>query len=161
MSTDSEQNELTTLVIGLGNLYRSDDALGIVVARLLKTRSPGHVTVIEQSGEGAALMEAWQDFSTVIIVDAMNSDAEPGTIYRFDASSEPLPGRIFHYSTHAFSLVEAIELARTLGELPQRLIVYGIQGKNFAAGQQLSAEVEHAIGVVIERLLTETAPVFN
>lgn len=159
MSGRPAQDEQFTLVIGIGNVYRGDDALGIVVARRLKARNPVRTTVIEQSGEGAALLEAWQDASTVIVVDAMNSVAQPGSIRRFDAHSEPLPSRIFPCSTHAFSLLEAIELARVLGLLPRRLIVYGVQGKSFAPGEGLSAEVEHA-AVVLERLLAETELAF-
>jgi len=152
MSTSQVQDEQFTLVIGIGNLYRGDDALGIVVARRVKARNPAQVTIVEQSGEGAALLEAWQDASSVIVVDAMNSGARPGTIQRFDAHTEPLPGRTFPCSTHAFGLLEAMELARVLGKLPQRLIVYGVEGKSFAPGEGLSAEVEQAADE-LERLL--------
>ena len=152
MSTRPVQDEQLTLVIGIGNFYRGDDALGIVVARRLKARNPDHITIVEQSGEGAALMAAWQHASSVIVVDAMKSGAQPGSIQRFDAHTEPLPSRIFPKSTHAFSLVEAIELARVLGQLPQQLIVYAVEGKNIAPGEGLSAEVEQAADE-LERLL--------
>ena len=141
------------LIIGIGNEYRGDDAVGLIVARRLKERLADSVIVLEQSGDGAALMEAWRGAETVIIIDAVMSGAAPGTIHRFDASAQPLPKGAFRCSTHAFGVAEAIELARALGDLPQRLVVYGIEGKNFAAGVGLSAEVEKAAGETVRQAL--------
>jgi len=141
------------LIIGLGNQYRRDDAAGLVAARRLKEAAPAHVRVLEESGEGTALMESWQGADTVILIDALDSGAKPGTVRRLDAHREPIPTRFFHYSTHAFGVAEAIELARVLGQLPPRLIVYGIEGRTFEAGLGLSPEVEKAARELVERVL--------
>ena len=142
-----------TLIIGLGNQYRRDDAVGLTVARHLKEAAPAHVRVLEESGEGTALIESWKGAETVILIDAVHSGAKPGTVRRFDAHGQPIPTRFFHYSTHAFGVAEAVELARVLGQLPPRLIVYGIEGKTFEAGLGLSPEVEKAAQEVVERVL--------
>jgi hydrogenase maturation protease len=149
------QPQSLTLIIGIGNEYRGDDAVGLIVVRRLKERLADSAIVIEQSGDGAALMEAWRGVETVISIDAVMSGAEPGTIHRLDAKTQPLPKDAFRCSTHAFGVAEAIELSRAMGELPRSLIVYGIEGKNFAAGVRLSPEVEGAVGEVARRALTE------
>jgi len=143
------------LVIGLGNDYRHDDAVGRVVARRLKAIEGDDVRVVEESGEGAALIEAWKGADFVVLIDAVHSGGAAGTIHRFDAEAQPIPSSFFHYSTHAFSLAEAVELARTLNQLPARLIVYGIEGKTFDSGVGLSAEAEKAAGEVICRVREE------
>ena len=51
-------------------------------------------------------------------------------------------------STHAVGLAEAIELARTLGRLPARLVVYGIEGERFEAGTGLTPAVSAALAAV-------------
>jgi hydrogenase maturation protease len=147
------------VVIGVGNEYRSDDGAGIAVARRLRALFPAGVTILEESGEGAALMQAWQGASWVMLVDAVRSGAPPGTIHRLDARAAPLPMGFFHYSTHAFSVAEAVELARSLDELPAHLVVYGIEGANFAAGVELSPAVEQAVEAVVERLAEEVRDV--
>jgi len=48
-----------------------------------------------------------------------------------------------------------VELARALGRLPPRLIIYGIEGKSFEAGAGLSPEVQAAVEGVVERVLRE------
>jgi hydrogenase maturation protease len=144
-------------VIGVGNPFRGDDGAGVAVACRLKTLARPGVAVEEASGEGASLMEAWQDAGAVILVDAVRSGAAPGTVFRFDARQEVLPSSFFHYSTHAFSVAEAVELARALGQLPARLLLYGIEGKTFAAGAGLSPEVEGAVEDVARRVQAEVA----
>jgi hydrogenase maturation protease len=143
---------MSTLIIGVGNEFRGDDGVGIVIARRLRAEAPAHVTILEASGEGAALMETWKGAPRVILIDATRSGSPPGAIHRFEAHAEPLPSRFFHYSTHAFSVAEAVELARALNQLPPRLIVYGIEGKNYTAGEGLSPEVERAAASVMARL---------
>ena len=144
-----------TLIIGLGNQYRRDDGVGLVVAQRLKAAAPEHARVLEESGEGVALMESWKDADAVILIDAVHSGAKPGALHRLDAHTQPIPTSFFHYSTHAFGVAEAIELARALGQLPRCLIVYGIEGKTFEAGVGLSPEVERAAQKVAERVLRD------
>lgn len=141
------------LIIGIGNEYRRDDGLGLVVARRLRALAPGGATAIEQSGEGAALLEAWKGHTAVFLVDAIDSGTPPGTVHRLDARAGQLPNRFFHCSTHAFSVAEAIELARSLNQLPPRLLLYGIQGKDFSAGVGLSPEVEQCVAEVVAQIL--------
>jgi hydrogenase maturation protease len=143
------------LVIGVGNEYRSDDAVGLAVARRLRQLSLENVTVIEETGEGADLMESWKETDTVIIVDAASSGAKPGTIHRIDARARQIPGGLLHYSTHAFSVGEAVELARVMGQLPPHILVYGIEGERFEEGMELSGAVRESVGAVVELVLKQ------
>lgn len=143
------------LLIGCGNEYRGDDAAGLIVARRVEERASGQIIVRESSGEGAALIEAWKGARTVILVDAICSGSEAGAICRIEAHRERLPAMLFNYSTHAFGVAEAVELARVLNRLPPRLIVYGIEGKSFAAGVGISPEVKAAAESVADRALKD------
>jgi hydrogenase maturation protease len=143
------------LIIGLGNAYRSDDGIGISIVHRLRELVPSEIMTLEETGVGTDLMESWKGAAAVIVVDAVQSGAPPGTIYRLDAHAGQIPKHLFHYSTHGFSVAEAIELARALDLLPRHLIVYGIEGKSFAAGVGLSIEVEQAGATVVARVLDE------
>jgi hydrogenase maturation protease len=148
-------NENNVLVIGVGNDFRSDDGAGLFVARSLQARVLPGVLTREASGEGAALMDMWSGIPAVIMADAVDAGGEPGAIYRLDAGSEPIPALFFHYSTHAFSVAEAVEMARALGQLPPRFVIYGIEGQNYHAGQGLSPVVEQAARTVSARVLAD------
>ncbi|MBI1748851.1 MAG: hydrogenase maturation protease [Acidobacteria bacterium] len=143
------------LIIGMGNAYRGDDAVGLRIAQHLGAQVHPCFPVVVHHGDGLALIELWQDKETVFVVDAAHSGAPPGTIYRFEAHREPIPARLFHYSTHAIGLPGAIELSRALHRLPSRLVVYGIEGCTFQSGAGLSEEVEVAAQEVAARVNRE------
>jgi hydrogenase maturation protease len=143
------------LLIGIGNEYRRDDGVGLVIVRQLRSVVPIDVKVLELSGEGATLMEAWQTAAIVYVFDAVRSQATPGTIHQIDAKTQTVPTQFFHYSTHAFSLAEAVELGRVLNQLPPKLVVYGVEGIDFSSGVGLSDCVEIAVPKVIDRVLQQ------
>lgn len=142
-------------MIGAGNKFRRDDGAGPAVAQLLRRKLPNDVAVIEHSGEGASLMDAWQGVARVLVVDALQSGSSPGTINRIDASAHPLPAAMFPCSTHAFGIAEAVEVARALHELPVHLIVYGIEAATLEDGIGLSSAVSDAVTQVADRIAAE------
>ena len=146
------------LVIGVGSEFRGDDAVGLLAARRIGEEAPDGVRALASSGDGAALLEAFGEADTVVVVvDAVRSGAPPGTIHRLEADRRHLPAGLFPSSTHAFGVAEAIEMARALGRLPRKLVLYGIEGRDFQAGAALSGEVARALDEVIPRVLGEVA----
>jgi len=143
------------LLIGIGNEYRSDDSIGLHVIRVLKKRKLPGTTIVESSGDGAELIDMFSTVRIAILIDAVSSGGNPGTIYQFDAHKQPLPAQLSFQSTHAFGVVEAIELARVLEQLPPILIVYAIEGENFSAGIGLTSKVKRATQKVVEYVCSE------
>lgn len=134
-------------VIGVGNPFRGDDGAGLAVARSLRGALAG-VEVLEREGEPVGLIEILDGADAVWLVDAVSSGAPSGTVHRLEAAAGKLPRELFRASTHALGLAEAVELARALGRLPETLVVFGIEGARFEAGEGLSREVERAAGQV-------------
>jgi hydrogenase maturation protease len=143
------------LIIGVGNRYRSDDGVGPYVSDALVGSSG--VRAVEHSGEGASLIDLWQGYQRVILIDAVCTDgAVPGTVYRMDARRSAIPSKFFNYSTHAFSVAEAIETARALDMLPVRFEVIGVAGKTFSSGCELTSCVRTAADELIGALRDDT-----
>jgi hydrogenase maturation protease len=149
---------MTVCVVGVGNALRGDDAVGLAVARLLDGTLPEGVRLVECEGEPVSLLSSWEDCDAAIVVDATESGAEPGSVRRLAAHEGPLPPELQRASTHLLGVAEAVELARALGRLPQRTIVYGIEGGSFDTGAPLSEAVRAAAAEVaasIRRELSE------
>jgi hydrogenase maturation protease len=144
-----------TLIIGIGNDYRRDDAVGLIVARQLKARRLPGVTVLESTGEGANLMALWAEAEKVILIDAVFSGAPAGSLHHFDALTHPPPADFFRQSTHTLGLAAAIQLARALDCLPAQLTFYGIEGSDFSLGVGLSPQIEAAAPEVVARIASE------
>jgi len=144
------------LIIGIGNDFRGDDGVGIVIAARLRERNISAFEIVEYGGEGTGLVTLWKGADKVIVIDATFSGAEPGKIYRFDIDKDVLPTNLFAgYSTHAIGLAEAIELSKTLDCLPRTLIIYGIEGKSYESGQGLTNEIAKSAELVISKILEE------
>ena len=141
------------LIIGIGNRYRGDDAFGCIVADELAGQVPQAVACIEHDGEPAGLMECWQGAEAVILVDAVSSGAAAGEIFRFDLARQALPEEFNLYSTHAFGVPQAVELARALGKLPREIRFIGVEGETFDAGEGLSPTMSRAKDAVMAEIL--------
>jgi len=136
------------LIIGCGNRQRGDDAAGITAAERLRAHG---IAVEVCAGEFSELMELWSGVSDVIVIDCITTGAPAGTVQVWDALHLPRISNVSG-STHGFGVGEAIGMGRALGSLPQRLLIYGIEGKNFEVGSQISSEVEKAIEEVVDRI---------
>lgn len=140
------------LILCIGNRYRQDDALGPLAADRLSALG---LPTLELSGEGAGLIEAWSGGGLVLVVDALQSGAPPGTLRRIDAVQEPLPAGLFRYSSHRFGLAEAVETARALNRLPDRLIIHGVEGAVFGFGETLTPAVAAVFDSLIEAVAAD------
>lgn len=141
------------VVLGVGNTFRHDDGVGIFVARRISREVGDLVSVFDNMRDSADLMEAWQGANEAVVVDAVSSQAEVGTIYQIEVGNQSVPERLFHYSTHNLSIAEAIDLSRALGTLPPHLTICGIEGENFDLGAGLSPEVEEAAEKVVQTIV--------
>ena len=149
---------MKTVIVGVGNAYRGDDAAGIrVVKTLRETKAAPPATLKQCDGNGTAILDFLNDVDRVIVVDAAETDDPPGTIHRIDASSETLPRDWFARNSHTFGVAEAIETARSLGELPENAVVYAIVGANWDHGGPLTPAVAKACDTVAKQVAAEVA----
>lgn len=129
-----------SVVIGVGNPNRSDDAIGLELVKAMPDLSG--IDVKESYGEASALMELWQGYDVVYLIDAIQFVSEIGKIHTFDVSEKPLPEKSLVCSTHIFGVQQAIELARAMKKLPDKFIVIGIEGKKFTMSNEMSPELK-------------------
>lgn len=144
------------IVIGCGNLLASDDGIGIHVARSIKGYDLAtDVQVIEAGCPGLDLLRLWENKTNVIIIDAVISGAKPGTVHLFN-SEQVIPREILPLSSHSFNVVDAIELGKKLDNLPEQLIIVGIELETEKAyREELSPSVEEAIPIACEQIIKE------
>ncbi|HHV34125.1 MAG TPA: hydrogenase maturation protease [Syntrophomonadaceae bacterium] len=150
--------ESELLIICCGNLYSSDDAVGLHVAwRLKNMKLPKGVQLIEAGTPGLNLLDLWEGVQQVIIVDAVMSGSAPGTIHLFDGASLP-PRDFLPLCLHGFNVIDAIDLARSMGRLPAELRILGIEILTEEAYYKgLSEQVAAAVEPACERVLEEAA----
>jgi hydrogenase maturation protease len=144
---------MTWILIGVGNRDRGDDAAGPMVCdRVQAQLGAGAIRTFVCEGSILDLALHWEHDDHVIIVDAMQPGAEPGRIVTVDATVEalPTPGAV---STHEIDVTVAIELARAIGRMPERLVLIGIEAAQSDWASLPSAPVDAAIDAVVRTIV--------
>ncbi len=148
---------MKTLVLGLGNPILSDDSIGLRVVQELRTRL-GEVPDIEVSEDywgGLRLMERLIGFDRAIIIDAIQTDAEPGTIHLLSPNDIPTQRSA---SAHDVNLPTALELGRQAGaQLPHvsEILIVGVEAADVQTfDESLTPEVEGAVPQAVEAVLS-------
>ena len=140
------------LVIGIGNQLRGDDGIGPALARRLSERALPDVSIKLEGGEALSLLAAWEGHDDVLLIDAAQTGAAPGTIHCFDAHCDGIPKERFGASSHGFGVSQAVALARTLGRLPGRCRIIAIEGEAFGHGTSLSPRLTAATDTLVDEI---------
>lgn len=138
-------------VIGIGQSLRGDDAVGLEIIRRWQEKFPetaGRPEVRVEASElpGLNLLSLMEGAEAVILIDAVQSSAQPGTIHQL--TREQLAAfQSESKSAHGWGVAETLSMAETLGppiaSLPIRVI--GIEIRETAIGAPLSRAVAQAI----------------
>lgn len=151
-----ENSNKNFLVVGVGNAFRGDDAVGFLIARFLRKCFKDRVKIVGVDISFDELIQIWKDFYLVVIIDAVKSENdEVGKVYRFEVQESGMPSKLEFFSTHALGIGEYVELAKVLSSLPTKVIIYGIVGKNFNFGDSISPEVKSSCRKVVEWILED------
>jgi len=144
-------------IIGLGNPFMGDDAVGVLVARKLRQYEQTSVFIVEGGLAGLNLLHEMEGTDTLVLIDAVHSQSKTGTIFRFTIPQDlekigTLAWGTSASSTHSFGLAEALTLAHTLEALPAHVVLYGIELGQIQKGQTLSPTVSKAMKDVVNRI---------
>lgn len=148
-------------VIGIGQTLRGDDAAGIEAVRQWEriysaTASRPDVVVQHSELPGLNLLVMLEGYDAAVLVDAVESAAPAGTIYRLG------PDELAAFSTgaksaHGWGVAETLQLGRQLGSLDAglRIRLVGIAAGQMEQGQPLSAQVAKALFSACEAIEAE------
>ena len=150
------------LIAGVGNVLRGDDGFGVAVAQSLASGNnfSGEVDIFEAGIAGIAFVqELMNGYDALIIADAVERNAAPGTIFVFEpeisGSDDPTSAE-FHRSladAHYTEPSKVLVLARALNVLPKKVFVVGCQPAGYdELGAELSPAVVRAVPIAIERI---------
>ncbi len=134
----------TARVIGLGQDFAGDDAIGLVVARQLQ-RSAAQVETITAK-DATELVDLLATPVRVVLVDGVVGAGTPGRVFELD------PAALDHgsaaVSSHALGVAQAVELARALhgaSMTPEVRFVGVAIARPTRSGEGLSPAVRSAV----------------
>jgi hydrogenase maturation protease len=159
MSTSKQR----VVVIGLGNPLMGDDGLGLAALHHLRTSYalPDCVELVDGGTWGMNLLPVIEDADELILIDAIDVGAAPGTAVRLEHAQIPryLATKI---SPHQVDLRDVLALAELRGTLPADTVALGLQPASVELRNSLSdvlrCGVEALVGDVVRELARRGYP---
>ena len=149
---------LEAVVLGLGNVLRSDEGLGIFALRRLESAYalPPGVRLVDGGTLGLELLAEIEASERVLVLDAVLSGDAPGTVARLVDDEVPaFIGR--HGSAHDTGLNDVLALARWRGNAPTQLVVLGLQPDRLELGWGLSTRIEAGLSALADAAAAQLA----
>lgn len=117
---------MKTLILALGNDILGDDGAGLAAARMLRSRIPEEVDVVESSEAGLALLEHIEGYDRVLLLDAVvTGRCAPGTV--IEIAIEDLE-KIVAPSPHYAGIPEILDMGRRLGlKMPGEMRILALE----------------------------------
>ena len=144
------------MLIGIGHPDRGDDALGSILLENIKAKVENTLATQHILGDMAQLIDCFEHYHIVIIIDAIVTRQKPiGTCYRFENEAILPISHGVTTSTHSFDLGQTLQLAKNLGVLPNKLILYGIEVGHFEHGKPMSEAVTASLSDLEQSILKE------
>jgi hydrogenase maturation protease len=142
-------------IVGLGNLMRTDDAVGMLALEQLKRESqlPEGVMLMEGGTLGLDLLHPLAEVTHLLALDAIDAGEAPGTVVRY--AGEAIAEMPTSKSVHLLGFADLIGAMRLTGEAPREIVVLGIQPQTIAWGTELSATVAASLGRLTEAVLQQ------
>ena len=145
---------MRTLVIGVGNLLRCDDGVGIHVADKISQLGLG-IDAIDVGLGSVEILEAMKGYDKVFIVDATVTGSKPGTVHIVEMSKGEAPLNITH--SHGVDILTTLRLGERLYDgLPEVTLIGVEAGDTISLDESCTPEVEEAIDRVIEIIRSRT-----
>ena len=146
------RNIMKTLILGIGNLLWGDEGIGVHAAReLLEEELPEGTKVLDL---GTSILDALGELENserVIVLDAIEAEGIPGTVYRLDIDSCESPNDIA--SMHGFDIFAL--LALTGRNMPAEVIALGIEPASLDWSTKLSPQVSKALPFLLDSVRRE------
>ena len=144
------------LVLGLGNVLLEDDGVGGAAVSLLCERFevPFGVRVLDGGTLGLSLLPYLDMADAVILVDAVRTEAAPGSVVRLDADDVG-PAVATRLSPHQVGVADLLDGARWLERYPSRIVLLGLVPASMDLVVGLSPEVHAALPALVERIVQE------
>lgn len=142
-----------TVVVGIGNLIRTDDGFGLHALERLRheARVPAGVTFIDGGTYGLELLTYISDSTHLLLLDAIDVGEPPGTLVRM--ANEELRGLPGAASVHQVGLADLLATLPLVSTVPREIVLLGAAPLSTDWGTDLTAPVAAVLDEVVEEAI--------
>jgi hydrogenase maturation protease len=143
------------VVVGIGNLIRTDDGLGVHALERLRRdpRVPAGVTLIDGGTFGLELLAYISDSTHLLLLDAIDVGEQPGTLIRM--ANEELRGLPCAASVHQVGLADLLATLPLVSTTERETVLLGVVPANTGWGTSLTPEVEASLARLVDDAVSQ------
>jgi hydrogenase maturation protease len=143
-------------ILGIGNTLFSDEGVGIHLLPLLEDELKGYenIEIIEGLTDGMRLLGPVEDAENLIIIDAINAGAEPGTIITLVGDEIPAYFGI-KMSIHQLGFQEVLMAAKLRDRYPKEIVMFGMQPTSLELGVELTENNQKRLGKLKDAVINQ------
>ena len=143
---------MKTAVIGVGNILFTDEGVGVYASRMLKENYvfEPEIEIIDGGTLGFKLMDYFEEYDRVVILDTVSIDDKPGSVY--DLPSDALMGLgDYRQTVHEVEVVGMLEICSMLDKMAE-VSVMGIIPEDIQTVQiNLTEKVKQGLPLLLEK----------
>ena len=144
------------LILGLGNILLQDEGLGVRAAERLaaRYRLPPDVQLMDGGVMGLDLLPHLEGVTHLLITDAVQTGRPPGSLVRLEGEAIPMALSL-KMSMHQVGLQELLALAGFQGNLPEHVVLWGLEPASLEWSLELSTPIATQIGALVDAAVGE------
>lgn len=146
------------VVIGLGHTWMGDEGVGVAVVERLGDMPgiPEAAEIVDIGTGGLAILGFLEARRKAIIVDCARMGASPGQIRRFTRDQVTSTKSLQGISQHEWDLIKVLQMANALGQLPQDVVIFGIEPRSvrprLGLSEDLASRIDYYVSLVVAEL---------
>lgn len=143
------------VVMGVGNLLRQDEGVGVHAIRALADAGCG--SAVELVDGGTAVFDAlssWSEIGRLVVIDALQGAGEPGAILRL-TPQETEDRTEIALSLHQQGLLDSLAMLRHSGVRIGEVVIYGVEPAQMGWGTELSEPVARCLPQLVAQVEDE------
>ncbi len=142
-------------VVGVGNPWRGDDAIGWAVIDTLEGKIDAGAVLYKVQGSLFEIIDLLQMHEHLYLIDAWKADLPIGSWQRHDAKKCVFAKEGQPASSHGLGVAEAIAIAKNLDQMPASVVIYAVCAKEYGIGQKMDPQLKESIEHVAQAICKE------
>jgi hydrogenase maturation protease len=144
------------LVLGVGNILLEDEGVGVRALEELQSRyeAPPGVIWLDGGTTGMGLLDEMSDCDHLLVLDAVQTGAPPGTLVRMTNEEVPVYFGL-RITPHQLGLSDVLATLELTGEQPESVTVLGLVPQSMEMSLELSSQIGSRLESLVDAAIEE------
>lgn len=147
---------MKAVVLGVGNIIRADEGVGVRVVEALERdyALPEGVAAIDGGTSGMEMLDELSRLDFLLVIDAIAAGKAPGELVRLAGDEVPVFFRR-NLSPHGIGLSDVLAALELLGTEPRETMILGVQPLSLDLATELTPTIAERVPMLVAQAVEE------